>query len=576
MLKNPISDYLSMVPELKENANFNRSASGMEAYIAHKTTKEYMLGERYPQWVGKLHYDGDLHVHNLTQGLIPYCFGADLLLLLHKGLISDRIVSSPAKHLDSAVDHIVNFLGMNQQEWAGAQAFSHVNTLLAPLAVGMSYKAIKQNMQRLIFNLNLPSRSGYQTIFSNVILDFKTPKYYRDQNVIVGGEVLRDTYEDFEEEAEKIHKAFWEVLTRGDVRGNIFTFPIPTENITKDTKWDTELMDLIIHNTIHRGQAYFFNYWGTGIDEDTVRALCCRLTLDLSQLPPAGGRWAYEGGTGSIGVVTINMGRIGYLSRTEYEIFERLEYLMHRAKEILLLKEEIVTYSRDVDRLMPLARFYDISFDRFFRTIGIVGFNELFENFAGSPLSQNMKLAIKILDYMRDKTLEFQKETGRLWNLEMTPAEGSSWRLATLDRQFYPDIMTQGNASGYYYSAMIPPSNQDMSFGDMLYMGQELLPKFTGGTVFRLFLGEQEPSHEATKTLIKRMSSSSTIPYFDFAATFSICVDCGHDMRGSCITCDRCGGSTKTYSRTVGYYRPVSNYNKGKLNEFKERVYHTI
>ena len=574
MLRNPIENYLNRTPDLKENANFNRSASGMESYIADETIRAYALEKLYPSWVSKLHFGGELHVHNLTKAFLPYCFGADLLLLLSKGLLSDRTISRPAKHLDTAVDHMINFLGMNQQEWAGAQAFSHVNTLLAPLAIGLSYKRIKQNMQRLIYNSNIPSRSGYQTVFSNVIFDLKTPKIYQDQYVIIGDKVTGDLYADFEEEADAIHRAFWEVLTEGDAVGNVFTFPIPTENITKDVDWNSDVMNLIIKNTVLRGQSYFFNYWGTGIDTNTVHAMCCRLNLDLSQLPPAGGRWAYEGGTGSIGVVTLNMARIGYLGRKHGDLFARIEHYMNQAKNILLLKEKIITRSKDVERLMPLGIYYDIDFDRFFRTIGMVGFDEMFLNYNGAGVVENVPLADEILNYMRELTREFQQDTGRMFNLEMTPAEGCSWRLAKLDKKMYPDMIVSGNKDGYYHSAMIPPSNKNIPLDLGISVADSLLGKFSGGTVFRVFSGEKEPDMGSMKKFIRSMAKNTKIPYFDVANTYAKCLSCGTQHRGAKYTCPDCGGQTEIFSRVVGYYRPHTVYNAGKMNEFKERIYY--
>lgn len=576
----PISEYLFVSPKTLENANYNRSASGLESHIADYYIKLDTLNELYPPWVGKMFSDGDFHVHNLSKGRLPYCFGADLMLLLMKGMITDTVIGRPAKHFDTALDHIINFMATNQQEWAGAQAISHLNTLLAPFVYydGLSYRQIKQALQRAIFNWNFPSRSGYQTVFSNVIFDFRTPKYYKELDVIIGGKPTGDCYDDFLEESSIIHQAFWEILNEGDGNGNIFTFPIPTLNLTKDIDMSTPLMDEIIKNEINRGQAYWMNYWGSGIDENTIRAMCCHVNLDLSELSPAGGRWAYEGGIGSIGVVTLNMGRIGYLSKNDDEIFERIHWLMNKAKDILLIKGDIIQSSKDHFRIMPLARYYDINFDRFFRTIGMLGFDELFLNYTGSHLSENVSLAKKILEFMRDITKEFQEQTGYLFHVEMTPGEGSSWTLAIKDKIKYPDIITSGIEKGWYYSAMVPPSNQDLSFMDSVTIANRLLKLFTGGTVYRVLIGENKPSVESMKKLITKLGSKTQIPYFDLAATFSRCQNplCKNEMRGEYYECTKCGGETKIYSRVVGFYRSHNRYNPGKLGEFRDRRYTTV
>lgn len=579
MSKQVIDSYLSDSPEFKENANNSKSYSGLEAAIAEDAIKTEALANYYPSWVGQRYKDGDFHVHNLTKALIPYCFGADLLMLLNKGFICDRIKSKPAKHIDTAVDHMINFAGTNQQEWAGAQAFSHVNTLLAPLSVGEPYSRIKQSIQRLIWNANIPARSGYQTVFLNLIFDFHTPKMLSEVPVIIGGKDTGNTYADYEDEAEKIHLAFWEVMNEGLDDGIVFTFPIPTVNITKDTKWNSPVMDAIMENTAKLGQSYFMNYAGTGIEEDSVQAMCCRIALALNELAPAGGRWAMEGGTGSLGVVTLNMARLGYLAKSDVELFESLGELMERAKEILLRKEEIVTASKDVKRIMPMARFYNIDFNRFFRTIGLLGFDEMFLNYTGKPMIENMKLAEDILEFMRMKTREFQLETHKLFNFEMTPAEGSCWTMAMKDKRKYPDIKTQGYENGLYYTAMIPPQNSVISLNKMLDVSQILLGKFSGGTVCRINIDEKQPDVDSVRKFVRNISFNYTIPYFDLSAILSTCTTekgCGHKVRGSYESCPVCGEPMEINSRVVGYYRPKQSFNPGKLSEFAERVLYNI
>lgn len=557
---------------IKENANSNISYSGLKAYIADEAVRQYTLSQ-YPDSIRKLHNDGAYHIHNLSDGIVPYCFGADLLKLFKMGLRTSRIVSKPAKHLNSAVDHMTNYLCTSQQEWAGAQAFSNVNTLLAPYIRKdrLSYDEVKQAMQRLVFNLNFPSRSGYQTPFTNLVFDLGCPSNFAE----VPADDEGNTFEDYPDEADMILKAFNDVLYEGDGNGSVFTFPIPTVNIIKSTKFDSDLFRELIRTDIKYGSYFFMNYLGTGIDENSVQAMCCRLNLDLSMLPPAGGRWAYAGNTGSIGIVSLNLGRIGYISKEESDIFANIDYLLEHAKESLLLKGDIIDNSFKAG-LMPISKTYEVDLNRFFRTIGVVGLNELVMNFSGVNLSEDIGLGTKILDHIRDWTRTTQLETGKLWNLEMTPAEGCATSLAQKDIQQYPGITTQGMDGDPYYTSLLTPPAQELSFLDRLKIEEQLLPKFTGGTVHRVYTGEAYPDLDGMVKLTEKVTRGTKIPYFDFSTTFSVCKVCGGYSRGEHYDCPRCGGDSKVFSRVVGYYRETERYNKGKLQEFKERTYVNI
>ena len=562
---------------LKENANFGRSYSGLQAHIANAVIKD-RASMLYDPEVMDSHYDGYLHVHNMSDGIIPYCYGMDLKNILLKGIRTDRIVTKPAKHFDAALDHIVNVMCTSQQEWAGAQAISDVNTLLAPFVRGMPYNEIKQNIQRFVYNSNFPSRSGYQTVFSNVIMNLMTPQWLIDEDVpvIIGGEPTGDIYSDYEEEADLILRAFAEVMLEGDAMGNVFTFPIPTVNVVSGYDYDNETWRKIIESDIKYGVWYYFNYWGTGIKESTVRAMCCRVNIDLTQLASAGGRWAFAGGTGSIGVVTLNMSRIGYIAKDETQLFAEIDRLLEIAKRALIRKGEIVEKSFYQRKIMPISMEYGVNFKNFFRTIGVLGLNEMVVNFTGQPLSANTAFVSKVLDHINAWIIETQKETGYLWNLEMTPGEGAATRLAFKDKEKYGDIFTQGTNEAPYLSNLLIPPSETVNIFDRVSIEQDLLRKFSGGTIFRHFLGEDTPDVDGMSKLVMRLGSNTRVPYYDLAATFSICPSCGTYQSGKVEECRKCGTPNKIFSRVVGYYRDISKYNVGKLQEFEERTYAPI
>lgn len=557
---------------IKENANSNTSYSGLKAYVADEAVRNYALNF-YPDSVRALHSEGYVHIHNLSDGIVPYCFGGDLLKLLNKGLRTARISSKPAKHLDTAVDHMANYLCTSQQEWAGAQAFSNVNTLLAPFISkdDLSYEEVRQSMQRLIYNLNFPSRSGYQTPFTNLVFNIGCPKNLRE----LPADDLGNTYEDFPDESEMILRAFNDIMYHGDNDSSVFTFPIPTINLIKSTDFSSDLFYELMRTDVKYGIYYFMNFIGSGIDEDTVQAMCCRLNLDLSQLPPAGGRWAMSGGTGSIGVITMNLGRLGYISKSEDELYENMDYVLENIKDALLIKGDIIDRSFKTG-LMPLSQEYGVDINRFFRTVGVVGLNELLINFTGEPLSHNVEMGRTILNYIRAWTKKTQEETGKLWNLEMTPAEGSATSLAQKDKRLYGSIFTQGTDKAPYYTSLLTPPNENLAFSERLSIEEKLLPIFTGGTVHRIYMGEAYPDINSMVKLTERITRNTKIPYFDFTATFSVCRDCKQNFRGVHWECPVCGSKTKVMSRVVGYYREVDRYNVGKEQEFKERNYVTL
>lgn len=576
MIAKEINDYVfDRDPDAKENANFDKSYSGLESHLIRKMIKNYVLEHWYPYKIRQAHKNGDLHIHNLAKGLIPYCFGANLHLLLLKGLETTRITTKPPKHLSSAVDHIVNYLCTSQQEFAGAQAISDVNYLLAPYIRkdNLSYKELKQNIQRLIFNLNFPSRSGYQTPFTNFIMDFACPPTLKETPVRIGDEDL-GVYEDYTAEALMFLRAFNQVMYEGDAKNRVFTFPIPTLNIKPtDLEYlDTDLFYEIMKTDLKYGIYYYFNFVGSGIRVGSKRAMCCRLILDLDEIPPPSGRWTFESGTGSLGVVSLNMARLGYLSREEDDLFDRLSDLLEIAKEALLIKGEIVDRSYKAG-LLPLCQKYGVRFDRFFRTIGVIGLNEMCLNFLGEPLSSSVEFVEKVLKFIREKTREFSKESGFYFNLEMTPGEGSAYRLALLDRQKYSDIITLGTREKPYYTTLLTPPSEDLGIGERMRIEEPLLVLFTGGTVHRIFLGEAYPSVEAMAKLVSRIMRYTRIPYLDISNIYSICNNCGLYLSGEHYSCPECNSSMDVYSRIVGFYRPLRRTNPGKEQEIKDRIY---
>lgn len=565
-----INEYLSNSSWLvKENANQVRSWSQLRGYIADDAVKNYTLS-KYPKEIREMHEYGDIHIHDLVNGLIPYCNGIDLYKLLSGGLWTTHIVSSKPKHLSSALSQLVNFFTTSQNEWAGAQAAGDFNTLLAPYIAkdNMSYSQILQCMQQFMWDLNYPSRSSNETPFTNIMFNAKTPHNWKDEPVCMDG--VDGTYSDYENESMLILKAFNDVLSKGDAENNPFTFPIPTINLIPEADFTNEIWNDIAKTVAKYGVYYFMNYIGSGISANSVRSMCCRLQLDMNELSETGGRWAYQGSTGSIGVVTINLPRLGYLNGN---IFDSLENILEKCKQSLLLKDSWIKKTYD-DGLMPVTHKYGVNFNRYFRTIGLLGLHEMCVNITGKPIwdKDSTLLVIQVMKYIKSWLKKTQKETGMIWNSELVPGESCSTRLAMLDRKYYPGMFTQGTESAPYYSTLVTPSNSDISIGDKIELEEKILPEFTGGTVFRLYMGERNPHPESIWKIITRLAETK-IPYFDLAATYGICNKCNSYQSGTSFECSRCGGDMRIYQRITGYYRPIHQANIGKIQEFNERKY---
>jgi len=573
-LSHKIDEYLfNRSWRTSENSNFNRSFSGLQSYIVDNILAKYAL-KRMPREASRAHINGDIHIHDLNSGnIVPYCYGADLKALLLQGAVSADVQSKPAKHLSTAVDHMVNFFYMSQLEWAGAQAFSDVNTLLSPFVWydKLEYVEVRQAIQRLVWNLNFASRQAFQRPFTNITINLRCPKQLSKEPVVIGGKVKEETYSDYEEEADMITLALCDVLLERDSKGRPFTFPIPTLNIHKDVDWSSKVLRAVADVSRQLGSFYFMNYNGSGINEDTIRAMCCRLNLDLTQVGYQRGFWNFQGGTGSLGVCTLNMSRIGYLSKEEGDIFDRILDLLEISKLELQWKDKQIRrfYKKG---MMPFAKFYNVNFDRFFKTIGVIGLNEMCINFTGKRIHEEVDLVEKVLRYIRDWITETQHSTGELWNFELIPGEGSSYRLAFIDRKKYRNIKTLGTKRAPYYSTLVVPPKYSIPFSERLSVEEKLLPIFTGGTIFRNYIGEKVPNLDSTLAFIKNLSETK-IPYFDLTPTFSVCPNEGVYYPGKVDVCPRCGSKMEIYSRVVGYYRPSHKYNIGKKKEFEDRKY---
>jgi len=575
--------------QVNENSNMTFSLQGLNNYISSEISKVYWLNKIYPQEIREAYLNGDFHIHDL--GLLSvYCVGWDLFDLLTEGFrgVSGKIESKPAKHFQSILGQVVNFFYTLQGESAGAQAFSNFDTLLAPFIRydGLSYNDVKQALQGFIFNMNVPTRVGFQTPFTNITLDLTVPGYYANQGVIIGGKMQNETYGDFQEEMDIFNRAFFEIMKEGDARGRVFTFPIPTYNITKSFDWDDKNIEGLWEITAKYGIPYFSNFINSDMDPEDARSMCCRLRIDNRVLEKrGGGLFGSNPLTGSIGVVTINMPRIGYLSKNEDEFMERLEKLMIKAKESLEIKRKILERFTE-GGLYPYTKFYlrDVK-ERFgeywknhFSTIGLIGMNEACLNLFGENIGSEMgiKFVLKVLDFMRDKLLEFQEETGNNYNLEATPAEGTSYRLAMADKQKYPNIICanekdyKNGAEPFYTNSTQLPVNFTNDVFEALDLQDEIQTKYTGGTVLHIFAGERIENPNAIKVLVRKICEKYHLPYFTFTPTFSICPTHGY-LTGEHEKCPKCGTICEVYSRAVGYLRPVSQWNKGKQEEFKMR-----
>lgn len=575
---------------VKENANAQKSINGMNNYIRETFTKQYWLHEIYPDEIRNAHQAGDIHLHDL--GFFgPYCAGWDLKQLLVDGFggVPGKVESSPAKHLRSFLGQVVNSTFTTQGETAGAQAWSSFDTYCAPFVKydNLDYTTVKQVLQEFIFNLNVPTRVGFQCPFSNLTFDIIAPKTLKDQAVIIGGKPQKETYGEFQKEMDMINTAFCEVMMEGDKKGRVFTFPIPTINVTKDFDWDSPVVNQFMEITCKYGIPYFSNYVNSDLSPDDALSMCCRLRLDTSELRKrGGGLFGSNPLTGSVGVVTINLPRIAYTSNTQEEFESKLSTLMEAAKNSLEIKRKTIEEQTDRGMYPYSAHYLKNVKERtgsywfnHFNTIGLIGMNEACLNFLGKgkdiTTEEGQAFANKTLDYMRDVITGFQEETGHVYNLEATPAEGTSYSLARLDREKYPDIITAGNDEPYYTnSSQLPVGFTDDIF-ETLDLQDELQCKYTGGTVLHLYLGEQIKDIEIAKQLIKKAFTNYKLPYISLTPTFSICQEHGY-LNGEVYSCPDCGEETEVWSRVVGYLRPVQNFHKGKQEEYKQRVKYVI
>jgi ribonucleoside-triphosphate reductase len=573
--------------EVQENANMAFSLQGLNHYGVTYIIKKYWLNKIYPKEIREAYESGDFHIHNLDT-LGPYCVGWDLYDLLIKGFggVPGKVESKPAKHFRVALGQVVNFMYTLQGEAAGAISFSNFDTLLAPFIRydNLNYQQVKQALQEFLFNMAIPTRVGFQCPFTNITLDLKPSPVFAKMPVIIGGKPQDKTYGEFEEEMKIFDKALYEVYMEGDAKGRPFHFPIPTINITKDFPWDEPAFDGIFEASAKYGTNYFANYINSEMKPEDVRSMCCRLRLDLTQLYNRGGGGLFGSGskTGSIGVVTINLPRIGYLSKTKKEFFERLARVMDLAKESLEIKRKVLENYIEKG-LYPYSRYYlqDIKQMRgkywanHFSTIGLVGMNECLLNFMGENIAskKGRKFALEVLDFMRERLVKYQEETGNIYNLEATPAESTAYRLALKDKERYPDIITAGTKKVPYYtnSTQLPVNYTDDVF-EALKLQDEIQCKYTGGTILHIFLGERMQSGEGVKRLVKKIFENFRLPYITITPTFSICPVHGY-IPGEHFFCPKCTikQPCEVYSRIVGYYRPVQQWNLGKQQEFKQR-----
>ncbi|GHU84782.1 anaerobic ribonucleoside triphosphate reductase [Clostridia bacterium] len=571
--------------EIKENSNTQKSINGMNNYVREAFTKQYWLNEIYPQDVKDAHLSGDLHIHDL--GFFgSYCAGWDLYQLLTKGFggVDGKVESKPAKHLRSFLGQVVNSTFVTQGETAGAQAWSSFDTYCAPFVRhdNLSYTAVKQAMQEFVFNLNVPTRVGFQCPFSNITLDVVCPNNLRDKAVVVGGKVKDETYGEFQAEMNMINMAFCEVMMDGDSKGRVFTFPIPTINVTKDFDWDAPVVNKIMEITCKYGVPYFSNYINSDLSPEDALSMCCRLRLNTGELRKrGGGLFGSNPLTGSIGVVTLNLPRAAFLSKTKSEFNERLKRLMKIAVSSLEIKRKIVETQTRKGMYPYSASYLQGLYDRtgqywynHFNTIGIIGMNEACINLFGETrdltTKEGQKFAIETLDYMRDFIKNVQEETGHYYNLEATPAEGTSYRLAKKDVEKFKAIKTAGGGTPYYTnSSQLPVGFTDDIF-ETLDLQDELQNLYTGGTVLHLYLGENIKDIEVAKALIKKVFTNYKLPYISITPTFSVCSDHGY-ISGEHFECPECGKDAEVWSRVVGFWRPVQNYNKGKYAEYMER-----
>ena len=570
---------------VKENSTVTYSVGGLILSNSGAITANYWLSEIYDDEIGKAHKNADIHIHDLSM-LTGYCAGWSLKQLIREGLggVTGRITSAPAKHLSVLYNQMVNFLGIMQNEWAGAQAFSSFDTYLAPFvkADHLTYREVKKCIESFIFGVNIPSRWGTQAPFSNITLDWTVPNDLANLPAIVGGTEQDFTYGDCKEEMDMINRAFIETMIEGDAQGRGFQYPIPTYSITKDFDWsDTENNRLLFEMTAKYGTPYFSNYINSDMEPSDVRSMCCRLRLDLRELrKKSGGFFGSGESTGSVGVVTINMPRIAYLSENEEEFYERLDKMMDIAARSLHIKRVVISKLLD-EGLYPYTKRYLGSFDNHFSTIGLIGMNEagLNAKWIRKDLThpETQKFTKDVLNHMRERLSDYQEEYGDLYNLEATPAESTTYRLAKHDVEQFPDIITAAEDCGtpYYTNSSHLPVGYTEDVFAALDIQDELQTLYTSGTVFHTFLGEKLPDWKSAAALVRKIAENYKLPYYTMSPTYSICKNHGY-LSGEQYTCPICGEETEVYSRITGYYRPVKNWNDGKLQEFKERKVYDV
>jgi len=576
--------------KIKENSNMCYSLQGLNNYISSDVTAEYWLNKIYPPKIRQAHADGAVHIHDLSL-LSVYCVGWDLTDLLINGFkgVEGKVESAPPKHLRSALGQIVNFFYTLQGEAAGAQALSNFDTLLAPFIRydNLSYDKVKQALQEFVFNINIPTRVGFQTPFTNITMDLYVPGTLKDQPVVIGGEHQRVTYGAFQAEMDTFNRAFAEVMIEGDAKGRVFTFPIPTYNITREFDWDNPNLAPVWKMTGKYGIPYFSNFVNSDMSPEDARSMCCRLRLDNRELlKRGGGLFGANPLTGSIGVVTINLPRIGYTANDASEFFETLQANVNLAIESLSIKRKVLEQFTDKN-LYPYSKFYlrsiknrsGVYWKNHFSTIGIVGMNEACLNFLGTDITsaKGQAFAVEVMDELRAMIAAIQESTGDIYNLEATPAEGTSYRLAMIDKKRFPDILcanekdVEKGAAPYYTNSTQLPVNHTDDIFETLMLQDNLQTKYTGGTVLHLFLGEQVKDIDTVKSIIRKVSGNYHLPYFTLTPTFSVCPSHGY-LKGEQVRCSRCDRETEVYSRVVGYLRPVKQWNDGKQAEYCRRV----
>ena len=592
-MKSTILDYKEIVNSyvkvedwrVKENSTVTYSVGGLILSNSGAVTANYWLSEIYDTEIAEAHRNADIHIHDLSM-LTGYCAGWSLKQLIKEGLggIEGKITSSPAKHLSVLCNQMVNFLGIMQNEWAGAQAFSSFDTYLAPFVKtdNLSYPEVKKCVESFIYGVNTPSRWGTQAPFSNITLDWTVPNDLAELPAIVGGEEMPFKYKDCKKEMDMVNKAFIETMIEGDANGRGFQYPIPTYSITRDFDWsDTENNKLLFEMTSKYGTPYFSNYINSDMEPSDVRSMCCRLRLDLRELrKKTGGFFGSGESTGSVGVVTINMPRIAYLAEDEEDFFRRLDHMMDISARSLKIKRDVITKLLD-EGLYPYTRRYLGSFENHFSTIGLLGMNEagLNARWLKCDMSdeRTQEFSKRVLNHMRERLKDYQEEYGDLYNLEATPAESTSYRLAKHDRKRWPDIKTAGNEGDtpYYTNSSHLPVDYTADIFDALDIQDELQTLYTSGTVFHAFLGEKLPDWKAAAALVRKIAQNYRLPYYTLSPTYSVCKDHGY-LSGEHFICPKCGKKAEVYSRITGYYRPVQNWNDGKSQEYKNRTVYDI